>query len=212
MTVYNYKRVSTSKQHNEQQLHGVPCDVEVEEKISGKRGVYREKYEDMIMRLHPGDVVNVQSLDRFARSIRDILEQRERICIEKQCTLHIFRENYIFTPECKMDATQKLILTILGSVAEYERDLLLARQEAAYDAIRECRRSVKSNKNNRIYTYAQQDVVISEVLDLIKSGEPVVLDRLSRKHGMSARTIRDWLKKRGIGIKRSLSYSIVKSS
>jgi DNA invertase Pin-like site-specific DNA recombinase len=69
-----------------------------------------------------GDVVVVTRLDRLARSVRDLMKIVDRLK-DKQVALRILSMNMdTGTP------TGQLMLTILGGVAQFERDLMLERQ------------------------------------------------------------------------------------
>ena len=69
-----------------------------------------------------GDTVTVTKLDRLARSVRDLMSIVDRLAA-KGVALKILAMNMdTATP------TGKLMLTILGGVAEFERELMLERQ------------------------------------------------------------------------------------
>ncbi len=69
-----------------------------------------------------GDVVVATKLDRLARSMRDLLDIVARI-EAKGASLRILAINLDTTT-----ATGKLMLNVLGSVAEFERSMMLERQ------------------------------------------------------------------------------------
>lgn len=69
-----------------------------------------------------GDVIVVTKLDRLARSMRDLLDIVSRI-EGKGASLRILAMNL----DTKT-ATGKLMLNVLGSVAEFERSMMLERQ------------------------------------------------------------------------------------
>ena len=71
-----------------------------------------------------GDVVVVTKLDRLARSMHDLLEIVAKIQ-EAGASLRIEAMNLDTAT-----ATGKLMLGVLGSVAEFERDMMLERQRA----------------------------------------------------------------------------------
>src|SRR6185369_6021156 len=82
----------------------------------------RHKLENAIDFLRAGDVFVVTKLDRLARSMRDLLEIIARI-EAKGATLRILAMNLDTGT-----ATGKLMLNVLGSVAEFERSMMLERQ------------------------------------------------------------------------------------
>lgn len=72
--------------------------------------------------IREGDVLMVTKLDRLARSIRDLMEIVDTIR-EKGAELRILSMDLDTS-----SATGKLMLGILGSVAEFEREIMLERQ------------------------------------------------------------------------------------
>lgn len=82
----------------------------------------RAQLEAMLDFGRDGDTVIVTKLDRLARSVRDLMTIVDRLAAKK-AALRILSIN--------MDSatpTGKLMLTVLGGVAEFERELMLERQ------------------------------------------------------------------------------------
>ena len=115
--IFNYKRVSTTDQNTERQLLNVACDREYIEKISGKN-TNRPELQAMLLNIRTGDVVNVHSMDRLARNTKDLLNLVEEIT-NKGAKIVFHKENLIFAPD-KQDPYQKMMMTMLGAVAEPE--------------------------------------------------------------------------------------------
>ncbi len=98
---------------------------------AGVERVYREQVSSVAPRVQleamldfarEGDTVTVTKLDRLARSVRDLMAIVDRLAA-KGVALRILAMNMdTATP------TGKLMLTILGGVAEFERELMLERQ------------------------------------------------------------------------------------
>jgi len=122
----NYKRISTASQSNERQLNGIDCDRVFEDVCSGK-DVNRPELEKMLFTVRAGDIVNVHELSRLARNTKDLLELVEQI-LNKGATVKFHKENLTFSGERVDDAFQKLMLTMLGAISTFERDLILERQ------------------------------------------------------------------------------------
>lgn len=72
--------------------------------------------------LRDDDVLMVTKLDRLARSVADLMKIIERIKAKK-ASLQILAMNLDTE-----SATGKLMISILGSVAEFEREIMLERQ------------------------------------------------------------------------------------
>jgi DNA invertase Pin-like site-specific DNA recombinase len=82
----------------------------------------REQLEAAIEYLRDGDSLVVTKLDRLARSMRDLLGIVDRI-EAKGAGLRILNMNLDTST-----ATGRLMLNVIGSVAEFERDMMLERQ------------------------------------------------------------------------------------
>jgi DNA invertase Pin-like site-specific DNA recombinase len=127
MTRYGYARVSSKTQDYSAQLDvlkAAGCERIFSEKRSGKSAQDRPKFRKLMRALVPGDTVVVSKLDRSARSSRhlhNILhELQERGC------------GFVSLGESWCDSTSevgRLMLTIMGGIAEFERDLIRKRCE-----------------------------------------------------------------------------------
>ena len=124
--IFNYVRVSTVDQNTDRQLVGIECDRVYEEKVSGK-DKNRPELQAMLLNLREGDLVNVHELSRLARNTKDLLEIVEQI-LSVGASIKFQKENLFFQSSEKSDPFQNLMLTMLGAIAQFERDLMLERQ------------------------------------------------------------------------------------
>lgn len=119
-----YVRVSTIEQNEQRQIEALEkYNIEkwFVEKISGKN-TDRPKLKEMIDFAREGDTIYIHDFSRLARSTKDLLELIE-IFNKKNITLVSNKENIDSnTP------TGKLMLTMIGAIAEFERANLLERQ------------------------------------------------------------------------------------
>jgi DNA invertase Pin-like site-specific DNA recombinase len=76
----------------------------------------------MLKELQPGDVVVVTRLDRLARSVHDLLNMLSRFG-QEDIGFQSLREKHIDTTS----AGGRLVLNIMASIAEFERELIQAR-------------------------------------------------------------------------------------
>lgn len=124
MAVVGYARVSTIGQKLEaqlEQLQAAGAEKIFQEKISGA-AEQRPQLEALLDYVREGDVVVATKLDRLARSTRHLLELQEAL-EDKGVDLRILNINLdTSTP------TGRLMLTMLGAVATFERELMLERQ------------------------------------------------------------------------------------
>ena len=119
-----YGRVSTDGQSLEAQeaeLHTAGVDKIFKEKASGA-DANRSQLAKAIGSLHEGDILVVTRLDRLARSTRDLLNTLETIS-QKGAGFKSLRDTWADTTS----AHGRLMLTILGGLAEFERELINTR-------------------------------------------------------------------------------------
>jgi DNA invertase Pin-like site-specific DNA recombinase len=119
-----YVRVSTVDQNEGRQIQALEkymIDKWYIEKVSAK-ATSRPELENMIDFAREGDTIYIHSLDRLARSIEDLLDIVKRLKT-KGINL-ISNEEKIDTST----AMGKLMLTMIGGIAEFERRNLLERQ------------------------------------------------------------------------------------
>src|SRR5215467_5877696 len=124
MTVYGYARVSTNGQtlaSQDAQLHAAGAAKVYFEKASGAKSD-RAELAKVIRRLHPGDVLLVTRLDRLARSTRDLLNVLAAVG-SKDAKFKSLADTWADTTS----AHGRLMLTVLGGLAEFERELIRAR-------------------------------------------------------------------------------------
>jgi len=124
--IFNYLRVSTISQNTDRQLVGVPCDREFVEKVSAK-DMERPQLLAMLSNLRQGDLINIHELSRLARNTKDLLGIVEQI-LGTGASIKFHKENLMFNSGEAQDAFQQLMLTMLGAIAQFERNLLLERQ------------------------------------------------------------------------------------
>jgi DNA invertase Pin-like site-specific DNA recombinase len=124
MTVYGYARVSTDGQTLAAQdaaLRGAGCAKVFSEKASGAKSD-RAELRRVVSRLSEGDVLTVTRLDRLARSTRDLLNTLDEISKRGA--------GFRSLADAWADTTTphgRLMLTVLGGLAEFERELIKAR-------------------------------------------------------------------------------------
>jgi DNA invertase Pin-like site-specific DNA recombinase len=124
MTIYGYARVSTDGQTLAAQdaaLHAAGAAKVYGEKQSGAK-TDRAELAKLLKRLEPGDVLVVTRLDRLARSTRDLLNILDVIAKAGA--------GFKSLADTWADTTTphgRLMLTVLGGLAEFERELIKAR-------------------------------------------------------------------------------------
>lgn len=121
---FNYLRVSTKIQNTERQLDKVICDREFMDKLSGKDR-NRPELQALLNFIKKGDHINVHSIDRLARNLKDLRSIIDEIT-SRGCSIQFHKENLLFTGDD--NPFQELMLNMLGAVAEFERSIINERR------------------------------------------------------------------------------------
>jgi DNA invertase Pin-like site-specific DNA recombinase len=124
MPLFGYARVSTRDQDlatQNAELMAAGCAKVFKEKVSGAK-TDRPELAKVIGRLEPGDVLVVTRLDRLARSTRDLLNVIAAIS-DRGAGFKSLKDAWADTTT----AHGRLMLAVLGGLAEFERELIRAR-------------------------------------------------------------------------------------
>lgn len=119
-----YKRVSTLDQTTARQLEGVQLDEVFEDKASGK-DAKRPQLEAMLKHARKGDVVISHSMCQLARNLDDLRAVVLGLT-KRGVRVEFVKEGLTFTGDD--NAMAKLLLSMMGAFAEFERSLILERQ------------------------------------------------------------------------------------
>jgi DNA invertase Pin-like site-specific DNA recombinase len=177
MMAYGYARVSTNGQDlssQEAELLAAGCAKVFKEKVSGAR-TDRAELAKVIRRLESGDVLVVTRLDRLARSTRDLLNVLATIG-ERQAGFRSLRDAWADTTT----PHGRLMLTVLGGLAEFERELIRARTGEGRKRAKD--RGVKFGRPAALTAHQR-----AEALQRLGNGEAQA--DLARSYGVSQATI-----------------------
>ena len=119
-----YVRASTTDQNTARQevlMESLGVDQTYIDRVSGKN-TDRPELKRMMTFVREGDTVIVESISRFARNTRDLLELVERLTAKG--VEFVSKKEAIDTTT----PSGKFMLTIFGAVAELEREYILQRQ------------------------------------------------------------------------------------
>lgn len=182
-----YVRVSTIEQNEARQVEALKkhnIEKWYIEKVSGK-DTNRPKLKEMLEYVREGDIVYIHDFSRLARSTKDLLEIVETLQ-NKDVSLVSNKENIdSSTP------TGKLMLTMIGAIAEFERQNLLERQrEGIAIAQREGKfkgRQVKAIDDtlfNKGYEqYKNREITKGKFAEMLSISRPT-LDKLLKDKGL----------------------------
>lgn len=130
MTIYGYTRVSTSNQDYQtqiQKLENAGAEKIFSEKYTGTKKEGRKELANLQDTVQKGDQVLVTKIDRLARSIVD-LNSIVSSLNDKGITVTFLDNSLTFEPN-KKDSMQTLMMNMLGSFAQFERDLIVTRTQ-----------------------------------------------------------------------------------
>src|SRR5437763_13171429 len=150
------------------------CAKVFKEKVSGTK-TDRPELAKVIRRLEPGDLLLVTRLDRLARSTQDLLNVLATIG-ERQASFRSLKDTWADTTT----PHGRLMLTVLGGLAEFERELILARTSDG--RVRAKARGVKFGRPAALTAHQRQ-----EALQRLGNGEAQA--DLARSYGVSQATI-----------------------
>ena len=154
MPLYGYARVSTRDQDLASQdavLMAAGCAKVFKEKISGAK-TDRPELAKALRRLESGDVLVVTRLDRLARSTRDLLNVIAAIS-ERGAGFKSLKDTWADTTT----AHGRLMLTVLGGLAEFERELIRARTSEGRKRAKQ--RGVKFGRPRKLTPHQRQEAL-----------------------------------------------------
>ena len=152
--IYGYARVSTDGQSVEaqvRQLTKAGCKKVFREVASGAK-TDRAQLRRSLAQLVAGDVLMVTRLDRLARSTRDLLNTLAAIA-DKKAGFRSLGDTWADTTT----AHGRLMLTVLGGLAEFERELIRAR--TGEGRARAVTRGVKMGRKPKLTQHQQREAI-----------------------------------------------------
>jgi DNA invertase Pin-like site-specific DNA recombinase len=178
---YGYARVSpggksASVEAQARQLTKAGCKkVFRDVHVSGAKAD-RAQLRRMIDQLEAGDVLMVTRLDRLARSTRDLLNTLAAIA-DRKAGFRSLTDTWADTTT----SHGRLMLTVLGGLAEFERDLIRAR--TGEGRARAVARGVKMGRPPKLTPHQQKEAVKRR-----DQGEETLAD-IARTYNVSPATI-----------------------
>ena len=180
-----YVRVSSTDQNTERQLDGQQLTVTFTDKASGKN-TDRPQLQSLLAGNWPeGSVVVVHSMDRLARSLSDLLQLVENFTA-RGLSVEFVKEGKTFRGGESTDPMDKLMLSMLGAFAEYERTLIRERQ----------REGIAKAKQRGAYRGRQQKITNPETIAQMISDAMALganKTKIAAKYGVSRETLYKYL-------------------
>lgn len=182
MAVFGYGRVSTIKQHTDNQKlelenAGYKIDYWFEDTgISGKTSAsQRPQFKELLEKIRDGETLVVSKLDRLGRDAIDVQKTVKDLtarCIK--VIVHQIGNTDLSSPAGKM------LLTMLSAVAEMERDLLIERTQSGLE---------RAKQEGKVFgrPFKTSEKQKEEILLKLSTG--VSVSQLSRDYKISRGTI-----------------------
>jgi DNA invertase Pin-like site-specific DNA recombinase len=163
-----YIRISTTDQNTARQevlMNELGVEQVFIDRMSGKN-TDRPELKRMMSFVREGDVVIVESISRFARNTKDLLELVEQLTAKQ--VEFVSKKEAIDTTT----PTGKFMLTVFGAVAELEREYILQRQ----------REGIAVAKENGVYKGRKpiHHPKFNEVVSLWREGEITAVEAMKR--------------------------------
>ncbi len=178
-----YIRVSSVDQNADRQLESLDVDRVFTDFASGK-DIDRPALRELLAYVRDGDVIVVHSMDRLARNLDDlrkIVQEQTKRGVQIQ----FVRESLTFTGQDSSMA--HLLLSVLGAVAQFERDLIRERQ----------REGITLAKQRGVYRGRAKSLSEERAEELRRraaAGEKKA--QLAREFGISRETLYQYLRSR----------------
>ena len=176
--IIGYARVSSTGQNLDVQIEKLTkagCEKIFQEKESGKSADNRIELNNATEFVREGDVLVITKLDRLARSINDLTSITDELNKKGAGFIVVDKDIDTTTP------TGKLLFNILGSLAEFERDLIKAR----------CAEGIERAKANGV-KLGRKPSITEETIQSIKAelaNQNMGKAEIAKKHGVSRQTV-----------------------
>ena len=179
-----YVRVSSAGQNLDRQLETVGAvDKTYREYQSAATASERPQLREALDYVREGDTLVVSSIDRLARSLRDMLEIMEEL-EQKGVTVEFISQGLTIRPDGG-DLTTRLILHIVTAVAQSEREMLRERQAEGIALAKQ----IPGKYRGRARKLSSQQ--IEELRARALDGVPKA--QLARDYGVSRTTLYEYL-------------------
>lgn len=178
--IVGYARVSSADQNLARQLEQLKSentDKIFEDKASGAT-TKRPAFQQMMEYVREGDTIVVCSMDRLARNLTDLLNTTKELQA-KGVSIRFLKESILLDASGSDATMTKLLMSMLGAVAEFERSMIRERQ----------REGIELAKKRGVYKGRKPtDVaVIEKAREKINLGIP--LAKVARDAGLARSTL-----------------------
>jgi DNA invertase Pin-like site-specific DNA recombinase len=177
-----YVRVSSFEQNPQRQLEGTALHRTFTDKASGK-DTARPQLEALLAFVREGDTVLVHSMDRLARNLDDLRRLVQELT-GRGVRVEFVTEGLVFTGEDS--PLSRLLLSVMGAFAEFERSLLRERQREGIELARQ--RGAYRGRKRKL-----SEASVASLRARAASGESK--SALARELGISRETLYQYLRR-----------------
>lgn len=189
-----YIRVSSFDQNPDRQLEGIELHKKFIDHASGK-DTDRPALKELLNYVREDDIVIVHSMDRLARNLDDL-----RMIVQKLNTIniqvHFIKESLQFTGEDS--PMSKLLLSVMGAFAEFERSLIKERQKEGIAIAKQ-----KGKYKGRTKSISSE--TLKQIEQEIINGKPK--SRIAKEYNIARSTLYNYL----TGLNHSKYYEAIKN-
>ena len=181
--IIGYARVSTTDQSVDAQISALKkagCDRIYAEQISGKSRK-RPEFENLISQLRADDVLIVTKLDRLARSLSDLVSIMADLDKVGAGFKSLAESMDLSTPQGRLQ------MNLFGSIAEFERELIVQRTK---EGLAHARAQGRVGGRRPVLTPLQK----KEVIERVERGDLVIAD-VARIYNVSPMTVHRVMRK-----------------
>lgn len=170
-----YIRVSSQGQNTDRQLDGIQLDKIFTDKLSGATKD-RPQLNACLAYIRAGDTLHVHSIDRLARSLRDLQELVDTL-VQRNVSIEFHTERLVFTNEENPVST--MMLQMLGTIAQFERTLTRKRQREGIEIAKSKgkhlgRPKLDYTRRDEAIAYCKQGLSISAISRAMGISRPSV--------------------------------------
>ena len=157
--IFGYARISSKNQSLQRQLTVLEpiCDKIITETVSGKSTSERPELLNLLSHLREGDTLVAHSIDRLARNTRDLLEMIDNL-VARGITVQFLANSMSFDNSPQ----SRLILTMMGAVAEFERGMIASRLNEGIALAKEAQKYKGKQKNQELH---------KKIIDMLQAGK-----------------------------------------
>ena len=153
-----YARVSSNdgSQKIDRQTTEIEKYDEIFEDYASGSSTNRPKLQELLKWVRKGDIIEVHSIDRLARNVIDLLNIIKIVTEERKAEIFFIKENLRFTNDFD-NPFNKLMLQMLGSIAEFEKNIIKSRQKEGI-AIAKAKGVYSKERAKKLNTQKQQEL------------------------------------------------------